>query len=638
MQDKRIYEVTAPEMSPEMIAKIPTVHDGAHLELYYNIIFSDIGLSLPNHLRPVVAALGDKNIKSLMVIIAPGLGKSQLLSICYPSWELGYDPNLTILGVSSGAELMMGFLQSTMGIIDESPYYKLLFKDTKPDKERGWSTSRGIFVKRPGAGIPDPSYTATGYGSKSITGKHAKLLIIDDIQDEENSATSEQIEKVENFYYKTLLGRRDPQGARIVMVGRRWASDDLYGRLKESKDWTVMTLAAIRDTAQLYYDVRIPAGLACVFNNFTPSEFVEDIKVVYGENQDPLGYCWNDPLMISKYEEAMLNKKNKPSIFETVYQSNPEEAGTKIFQEKDFQDFTLPNDMQVGRNYRHVAEFFDNMQFDLLVQSWDTAFTAETDNDPSVAYTIGLKGCSKDHRSEMEQPPEVPFHYDLYVLDENYKRLTPGDLNEEVINYFHLWNPYQVLVEASLPGIPIIDALQSNSIPVFGVKVQHTSKRGRAISGAKAGSAQGWAKQGRIWIPRNAPWAAGLIGELKDFTGSRNKRDDRVDALIQAANFAIDYGTSSRELPPGWRTDAEINLHMQNWMVPEHPLAKLQFMAKNVQNPFYGLCGSCKYFRKEDSFCEQHKRSVVKLGTCYLYEPDKTVVEIIDVSTDMKEN
>jgi len=487
-----------------------------------------------------------------------------------------------------------------------------------------------------GAGIPDPSYAATGYGSKSITGKHAKLLIIDDIQDEENSATSEQIEKVENFYYKTLLGRRDPQGARIVMVGRRWTSDDLYGRLKESKDWMVMTLAAIRDTPQLYYDVRIPAGLSCVFNNFVASEFVEDIKVVYGENHEPIGYCWNDPNMISKYEEALLNKKNKPSIFETVYQSNPEEAGTKIFQEKDFQDFIIPDDMQIGRSYDTIAKFFDDMQFDLLVQSWDTAFTAETDNDPSVCYTIGLKGCTKDHRSVMENPEEIPFHYDLYVLDENYKRLQFGDLNPAVIEYFHLWNPNYVLVEKSLPGIPLVHSLESNSIPVIGVVVQHTSKRSRAISGAKAGSAQGWAKQGRIWIPRNAAWAEGLIGELKDFTGSRNKRDDRVDALIQATNFAIDYGTQSRELPVGWRTDSEIDAHLQNWMVPEHPLAKLEYMAKNVQNPFYGLCGSCKNFVKEKSFCSLHKRTVVKLGTCYLYEPDSTVTQVIDTTNFIK--
>ncbi|HLX54330.1 MAG TPA: hypothetical protein VKR58_10335, partial [Aquella sp.] len=625
MEDKRIFEVpTAPiPLTHESITEIPLMHDGAHLELFYNLIFSDIGLVLPNHLRPVVMALGDSNIKSLMVIIAPGLGKSQCLSIAYPLWELGYDPNLTILGVSSGAELMMGFLQSSMSIIDENYFYRLMFPNTRPDKDRGWSTGRGAFVKRSGAGIPDPSYAATGYGSKSITGKHAKLLIIDDIQDEENSATSEQIEKVETFYYRTLLGRRDPQGARIVMVGRRWASDDLYGRLKESKDWVVMTLAAIRPTPQLYYDVRIPAGLACVFNNFTPSATVEDIKVVYGENHNPVGYCWNDPKMLSKYEEAALNQKNMPSIFETVYQSNPEAAGTKIFREEDFADFTIPEDMQIGRSYSTVADFLYEKQFDLIVQSWDTAFTADTDNDPSVGYTVGLKGCGKNHKSTEPNAEEVPFHYDIYVLDENYKRLAMGDLQPAVVEYFHLWNPNFVLVENSMPGIPIIHSLESNSIPVLGIVVQHTSKRGRAINGAKAGSAQGWARQGRIFIPHNAPWAAGLIGELKDFTGARNKKDDRVDALIQAANFAIDYGVQNRELPPGWRTDKEIDARMHNWMVPEHPLARLTYMAQNVQNPLYGLCGSCKNYVKENSYCSLHKRTVIKLSTCYLYEPDK---------------
>src|SRR5580698_966285 len=247
MDNRRVFTVEAPEFTEENIEGIPTIHDGKHLELFYNLIFAPIGLVLPAHLRPVVTALGDENIKSLMLIISPGAGKSQALSIAYPLWELGHDPNLTILGVSSGADLMMGFLQSTMNIIeDEGKAYNILFPNTVPDKQQGWSTSRGMFVKRTAPGIPDPSYVATGYGAKSITGKHAKLLVIDDIMDNENSATSEQIQKVEDFYYGTLLGRRDPKGARMVIVGRRWATDDLYGRLKESKDWLVMTLASIR--------------------------------------------------------------------------------------------------------------------------------------------------------------------------------------------------------------------------------------------------------------------------------------------------------------------------------------------------------------------------------------------------------
>ena len=63
-------------------------------------------------------------------------------------------------------------------------------------------------------------------------------------------------------------------------------------------------------------------------------------------------------------------------------------------------------------------------------------------------------------------------------------------------------------------------------------------------------------------------------------------------------------------------------------------------MAKNVSNPLYGLCGSCKNFVKENSYCGLHKRTVIKLSTCYLYEPDKTVSQTIDSTKEftIKEN
>ena len=54
----------------------------------------------------------------------------------------------------------------------------------------------------------------------------------------------------------------------MIMVGRRWDESDLYGRLKNSGDWLTMTLANFRDGEEVYYDVRIPAGLACVFNDY----------------------------------------------------------------------------------------------------------------------------------------------------------------------------------------------------------------------------------------------------------------------------------------------------------------------------------------------------------------------------------
>lgn len=237
------------------------------LALFYELLFSDMGWTFPSHLMPVAFGLCDTRINKLMLIIGPGSGKSQFLSITYPAWRIGMDPNMTALGISGGEALMQGFQRAVMSIVEQSPHWKRVFQDVKPDKSAGWSTEGGMFVTGRHAGIPDASYLACGIDSKYLTGKHGKLLIIDDLHNEENSSTAEQCEKVVIKYAKTIVGRADPMGARFIMAGRRWHTDDIYGVLKGS-DWVVLELPAEREgSRRLYYDVFVPDGLQCVFTD-----------------------------------------------------------------------------------------------------------------------------------------------------------------------------------------------------------------------------------------------------------------------------------------------------------------------------------------------------------------------------------
>ena len=219
MDERRIFTVTPPPMDMEsMIPQIPFNHDGPHLEMFYNLIFADLDWHLPDHLRPVAWALADKNIRRLMVIISPGAGKSQLMDIAFPVYELGHNQNTTILGVSSGADLMVDFLKASMTIIEENKVCRLLFPHLRPDMAQGWSATSGAFVKRTVTGQASPSYAATGYGAKKITGKHAKFLVIDDIHDEENCLDNqtEVLTKRGWLYfseltYKDEIATRNPQ-------------------------------------------------------------------------------------------------------------------------------------------------------------------------------------------------------------------------------------------------------------------------------------------------------------------------------------------------------------------------------------------------------------------------------------------
>lgn len=200
---------------------------------------------------------------------------SQLLSVCYPAWALGHDPTLTILGVSASEGLIQGFVQASMELIEgrgTGAWYPIVFPNVKPDKDSGWSPLRGAYVTGRPVGIPDPSYVGAGLTSKALTGKHAKILIFDDLHDFENSLNPEQCKKVIDKYYGQLIGRADPAGARFIVAGRRWNESDLYGHIlkNEADQWVVLTLPAERrNSSRLYWNIQVPDGLECVFTEQT---------------------------------------------------------------------------------------------------------------------------------------------------------------------------------------------------------------------------------------------------------------------------------------------------------------------------------------------------------------------------------
>ncbi len=226
------------------------------------------GWRLPDHMFAVIRALCDERIGKLLVNIGPGSSKSTHLSIYWPAWMLGHDQSQTILGISASEGLIQGFVQGAMEIIEWSPWWKIAFPGVMPDKDSGWSPARGIYVNHRPVGLPDPSYVGVGLTSKTLTGKHAKTIILDDPHDAENTYTPEQRKRVIEKYYSQIVGRADPSGARYIVAGRRWAVGDLYGWLmeKESEEWVTMTLPAERkDSTRLYWDVSVPSGMVCCF-------------------------------------------------------------------------------------------------------------------------------------------------------------------------------------------------------------------------------------------------------------------------------------------------------------------------------------------------------------------------------------
>ncbi len=117
---------------------------------------------------------GDKD--RACVNIPPRHGKSQLVSIFYPAWYLGRNPDKKVMMVSHTTDLAVDFGRKVRNIIASEAYADIFptVKLASDSKSAGrWSTSVG------------GEYYACGVGS-ALAGRGAHLLLVDDPHSEQD--------------------------------------------------------------------------------------------------------------------------------------------------------------------------------------------------------------------------------------------------------------------------------------------------------------------------------------------------------------------------------------------------------------------------------------------------------------------
>lgn len=623
------------------------------------------GFQLPPHLMAHVLGLTDSRIDKLMVQIGPGSGKSQLLSVVYPAWELGGNPETTIVGVSGAEGLAAGFMDATARIIENTEAFRMSFPEVRPDKATGWSTGRGYYVTGRRPTVPDASYWAGGLSSKELTGKHGTLIILDDLHDDQNSSTEAQCQQVVNRYATQLVGRADAKGARFILAGRRWNEKDLYGFLQNNGDWVCLTLPAERPgSTDLWVDITVPEGIECVFTDGLVYTSDDDVYVArdtvpapwkitehgegeskvrvrhirwkYGEDYMKQGFFWPDPDHPlckkrgpgnePKRKDYLGIKRLSPSKAEAVYQCNPGARQGIVFLDSDFdRRFRPPQNIEVGIHDPEVKALIAKGA--MVIQSWDTAFSANSTSDFTVCTTGLLVECDQYHNEEDEKllgPCEA--HYDIYLLDVYREQLAFGDLTRKVREMHQRWHPSVIVVEKKAYGVPIIETLSNAGLPIVAVNPNSLeSKRARAVEGVGAGSVQGWCRQGRCVFPdvtpdgTELPWFEPFKREMKDFTGEPGNRDDQVDSFVYLVRWAIQNGGSFGKIGSGdWDTPDSIDRLMGTGTDGSLAAALgIDLMPPEMRN-----CGTCRYFQDNRCTSNRHPMPTLSISTCddHLYQ------------------
>jgi predicted phage terminase large subunit-like protein len=426
-------------------------------------------------------------------------GKSEIFCIAYPLRRICEDPNVRILVVQktatesaktlsvikseleSNAPLKAYYAphwQATVGQRDISNATGTVERAGK--REGAWQQYR-IYVKRTRRG-KDPTVEAVGVGG-AITGGHFDVIVLDDVEDDENTRTPERIRWLLNWFNGTILQLREPHTKTIVVGTLKTAARDIYQAVLSNPSWNCQVVPAIlsHELDDVAYRPVVDAA----------SGTVVDVVV---ETPD-VRTLWPGKWSI---RELLLDMLASPvrSVWVREKLNDLRAMAGKIFKREWFR-------------YCSYSEL--NKRFERIIQIWDTAFEEDESANWSVCITLGLAGGQ------------------VYVLDVFRERLSFPRLIPAVETQYQKQHqkqrPERVLIEDKASGKSALQVLQAETtLPVIGVSPGGQDKASRARTVTV------YVETGRVIFPEEAAWLAVLEDELVLFPEGTHA--DQVDALV----------------------------------------------------------------------------------------------------------
>lgn len=182
----------------------------------------------------------------VILTVPPRHGKSELATKKFPAWMLGKHPEWPVMVASYSGDLAVDFGHGTREIMQSSSYQEIFKTRLRLDTQ-----AKGKWMTKEGGG-----YTAAGAGG-AITGKGFKIGIVDDIFKNREEAESDVIRDSRWDWYRSTFYTRQEGNTAIIIIGTRWHTDDIIGRIiaKQAEDeankeeeydkWTLIEFPAI---------------------------------------------------------------------------------------------------------------------------------------------------------------------------------------------------------------------------------------------------------------------------------------------------------------------------------------------------------------------------------------------------------
>lgn len=327
-------------------------------------------------------------------------------------------------------------------------------------------------------------YTTSVEGT--LTGRGGNVVIIDDPIKPDSAMSDIERQRVNEWFQRVVYTRlNDRSEGVIIIVMQRLHEDDLVGHVLGLDDWTVLNIPAIAEERMEYRIGRHPNDL---------------YERATGEPIDPRR---EDTEALSRVRH-MLGTLN----YAAQYQQNPIPVEGNLVKREWF---------------RSYIELPAREDMDAVVVSWDTAAVAGELNDYSVCTVWGVRGQR------------------YYLIDVVRQKLDYPDLRALALRLVRQYSADIVLVEHAGTGISLAQDLKRQ----LGIRVRALRPRGDKEVRFSAQSAV--IEQGRVFLPKDAPWLNTFIKELLGFPGT--KYDDQVDSVemfLRFVNGRRGFSTSQR--------------------------------------------------------------------------------------------
>lgn len=154
-----------------------------------------------------------------------GCFKTSIVSQVYVVRRILNNPNIRILLDSVALPNSVHNLQIVRRFFEGHAKLRELYGEFH-GKIYTWNDSEFTVCKRTDPKLRDATVTASGIDKIQI-GPHYDLIIADDLHNEDNCRSIEQVQKVKQ-HIRLVFGLLDPKGGEFIIAGHRWSYADAY--------------------------------------------------------------------------------------------------------------------------------------------------------------------------------------------------------------------------------------------------------------------------------------------------------------------------------------------------------------------------------------------------------------------------